>query len=566
MSTSSGTSSIDSRTRIIVLLIASIGFLFDTYELLMTPLVGVPAIAELLGLPPNNPLVTDWTGRMLWISALCGGTFGLMGGWLIDRFGRKRIMAASIFLYAFSPFAAAFSTTLASFVFFRSLTFVGVCIEFIAAITWLAELFEDRKQREFALGFTQAFASLGGILVTALTGWIVIQSNEFRELPIPDIFNAHAAWRYTLMTGILPALPIAFLLPFVPESRVWLERRASGSLARPSLAGLFTPELRRTTLVTAALSACAYAAAFGALQLTPLRIIPGVPELAEQRAVLKPLQDEARTINVGILELDPALKAAFGAVPGLRELAAKRAKNRIAFRAALKADDKARAAELGAEFKALGEALDQLTAAVPDAKKSLVDREKLLKQLGDNREKQETPDKAIKARGNAAQFWQEMGGLIGRILLAILVLLAVTRRRLLRIFLVPGLLAVPLTYFSLYHTGGAGLNWAIAVCGLLVVAQFSYFGEFLPKVFPVHLRGTGGSFATNVGGRMIGTSAAFLTTNILAPLMPGVSTFDKVAFAAGVVGTTVFALGFALSFLLPEPKAEKAVEPARSVH
>ena len=246
--------------------------------------------------------------------------------------------------------------------------------------------------------------------------------------------------------------------------------------------------------------------------------------------------------------------------------AAKRAKNRIAFRAALKADDKARAAELGAEFKALGEALDQLTAAVPDAKKSLVDREKLLKQLGDNREKQETPDKAIKARGNAAQFWQEMGGLIGRILLAILVLLAVTRRRLLRIFLVPGLLAVPLTYFSLYHTGGAGLNWAIAVCGLLVVAQFSYFGEFLPKVFPVHLRGTGGSFATNVGGRMIGTSAAFLTTNILAPLMPGVSTFDKVAFAAGVVGTTVFALGFALSFLLPEPKAEKAVEPARSVH
>jgi MFS family permease len=62
-----------------------------------------------------------------------------MGGWLIDRFGRKRIMAASIFLYAFSPFAAAFSTTLASFVFFRSLTFVGVCIEFIAAITWLVQ-------------------------------------------------------------------------------------------------------------------------------------------------------------------------------------------------------------------------------------------------------------------------------------------------------------------------------------------------------------------------------------------------------------------------------------------
>ena len=146
MSTNSNSSGvIPPSTRWLVLIIASIGFLFDTYELLMTPLVGVPAIAELLALPPNNPLVTDWTGRMLWISALCGGVFGLMGGWLIDQFGRKRIMVLSILLYSFSPCAAAFATSLPVFVFFRSLTFVGVCVEFIAAITWLAELFDDRN-------------------------------------------------------------------------------------------------------------------------------------------------------------------------------------------------------------------------------------------------------------------------------------------------------------------------------------------------------------------------------------------------------------------------------------
>ena len=70
MSTNSNSSGvIPPSTRWLVLIIASIGFLFDTYELLMTPLVGVPAIAELLALPPNNPLVTDWTGRMLWISS-----------------------------------------------------------------------------------------------------------------------------------------------------------------------------------------------------------------------------------------------------------------------------------------------------------------------------------------------------------------------------------------------------------------------------------------------------------------------------------------------------------------
>lgn len=556
MSTATPSFTIDARTRWLVLIIASIGFLFDTYELLMTPLVGVPAIAELLGLPPNNPIVTDWTGRMLWISALCGGTFGLMGGWLIDQFGRKRIMGLSIFLYAFSPFAAAFSTSLPAFVFFRSLTFVGVCIEFVAAITWLAELFADRKQREFALGSTQAFASLGGILVTAVNGWIVLHANELPALPLPDFLNNHASWRYTLMTGILPAIPIAVLLPFVPESRTWLERKASGGLKRPSLSGLFSPELRRTTLVTAGLSACAYAAAFGALQLTPLRVIPGVPELSEQREALRPLQDEAKTINAAILEIESSVRAAYASVEGLRELAAKRAKNRVAFRAAKKAGDTAKADQINAEFKAMGEELDRITSSVPEAKKSVLEREKLLKQLGDNREKQDAPDKQIKARANSAQLWQEMGGLAGRIILAALVVLAIARRTLLRIFLIPGLVALPLTYFSLYHAGGDALNWGIAVSGLLVVAQFSYFGEFLPKVFPIHLRGTGGSFATNVGGRMIGTSAAFLTTNILAPNMPGASTFDKVALAAGIVGTTVFVLGLGLSFFLPEPPAE----------
>ena len=319
-------------------------------------------------------------------------------------------------------------------------------------------------------------------------------------------------------------------------------------------------------MVTAALSACAYGAAFGALQLTPLRVIPGTPELADQRKELKPLQDEARQINADLSKLDPALKAEYAGTPALRDLVAKRAKNRIAFRAAMKAGDKEKADRINAEFKSLGEELDRLSEAkppVPDAptiKALITDREKLLKQLGDNREKQEPLDKAVKARGNQAQLWQEMGGLAGRLALAAHVVMAVARRALLRIFLIPGLLAVPLTYFSLYHTGGAGLDWGIAICGLLIVAQFSYFGEFLPKVFPLHLRGTGGSFATNVGGRMIGTSAAFLTTNVIAPSMPGASTFDKVAFAAGIVGTAVFVIGFILSFLLPEPPAEAADE------
>jgi MFS family permease len=540
--------------------IAAIGFLFDTYELLMTPLVGVPAIAELLQLPPNNPLVTEWTGRLLWLSALCGGVFGLLGGWLIDRFGRKRIMAASIFVYSLSPVAAAMSTSLGAFLFFRCVTFIGVCVEFVAAITWLAELFPDPRHKKIVLGSTQAFASVGGLLVTGVNAWIVARANTLPALPLPEIFNAHATWRYALFTGLAPAVLIAFLLPFVPESQIWREKRQAGALKRPRLGELFAPELRRVTLVTALLSACAYAAAFGALQLTPLRIAPGLPELAEQRKALKPLRDDAAQLNAQLSAVMPAFRNAEKNLPGFTPLAAERAKTRIAQRAARKADDKAQLARLGAHFGELDTNLVQLTAAQPDARKALLERERILKMLGDNRGAQEPFDNAIKERGNVMQSFQESGGLVGRILLALLLLTAISHRALLRLFVVPGLVLFPVTYWMLYHQSGSAMQWGIFFCGLMVVAQFSYFGEYLPKVFPLHLRGTGGSFATNVGGRMLGTSAAFLTTNIVAPMISAKTTFDSVAVAAGLIGTAVFAIALAATFFLPEPKPEALPE------
>lgn len=479
----------------LVILVAVIGFLFDTYELLMLPLIGGPAIAEILQVPLNHPSVREWFGPMLWITALCGGVFGLLGGWLTDRFGRKTVLLGSILLYSFSPVLAAFSTSLPWFIFFRCTTFVGVCVEFVAAIAWLAELFPDKRQKELVLGSTQAFASVGGLLVTVANILAVKYAGDLPGLPLPDPFNGHATWRYTLMTGMIPAILIAFLLPFVPESKVWSERRKAGTLRRPSILELFSPALRRVTLVTAGLSACAYGAAFGALQLTPTQIVPGLPDLAEHRKALKPLQDGARTLNA------------------------------------------------------------QWTRTAPGS----IERKELLQKILANRKQQAPHDEPIKSRGNTVQLWQEMGGLAGRIALAALLLAAMSRRALLRLFLVPGLVVMPVTYLYLFRHEPELFKWGMALCGFMTVAQFSYFGEFLPKVFPVHLRGTGGSFATNVGGRMLGTSAGFITTILVAPHLSG-TTFEQVATGAAIVGAGVFVIGFALSFLLPEPKTDQLPE------
>src|SRR5262249_59992460 len=79
--------------------------------------------------------------------------------------------------------------------------------------------------------------------------------------------------------------------------------------------------------------------------------------------------------------------------------------------------------------------------------------------------------------------------------------------------------------------------------------------ESLPKVFPLHLRGTGGSFATNVGGRMIGTMAATVNTELLSPMFSGPNPM-KVATAAAVIGGSVYLIALVVSFWLPKPTTE----------
>ena len=96
----------------------------------------------------------------------------------------------------------------------------------------------------------------------------------------------------------------------------------------------------------------------------------------------------------------------------------------------------------------------------------------------------------------------------------------------------------------------------IFLAGLVTVAQFSFWGNYLPLVYPVHLRGTGESFAANIGGRMIGTSFAAVTVYVVQPLMPGPPGPVRLTYAAAVVGTFVYLVGLIASAWLPEPPQE----------
>jgi MFS family permease len=425
-------------TQWLICFVAAIGFAFDIYEILVLPLIVRPALMELGPLSPGTPEFNAWVGWLLWIPAVAGGIFGLLGGYLTDRFGRRKVLVWSILLYAFSAVGAGYSTSLPMLLVFRTTTFVGVCVEFVAAVAWLAELFPDPKRREAVLGYTQAFSSVGGLMVT-FAYYIAVRFGPM----LPSIHGGHEAWRYTLISGIIPAIPLIVIRPFLPESPKWREKKEAGTLKRPSVAEIFQPALRKTSIVTALMFACSYGAAFGAIQHLP-RIVPGLPEV------------------------------------------------------------------------------------------------------------QNLPRPEVETAVSEVQRDQEIGGLLGRLALAFLAVRILSRRALLRVFQVPGLILVPLVFLYPAVDNLALLKWGAFLAGFFTVAQFSFWGNYLPRVYPTHLRGTGESFAANVGGRMMGTFAAVVTTQ-LANVMPGATPPTKLTYAAALVAFLVYFGGFVLSFFLPEP-------------
>jgi hypothetical protein len=46
-------------------------------------------------------------------------------------------------------------------------------------------------------------------------------------MDLPAIAGGHEAWRYTLISGVIPALPLLIIRPFLPESPAWQHKKIS---------------------------------------------------------------------------------------------------------------------------------------------------------------------------------------------------------------------------------------------------------------------------------------------------------------------------------------------------
>jgi MFS family permease len=425
----------------LILVTAGFGFAFDMYEIVVQALVTRPILMDVGGFMPGTREFNHWAGLMLFLPVTVGGLASLAGGYLTDLLGRQRVLVWSIVIYGTAALLSGFSTSIGEVIFWRCITVAGACVEFVAAIAWLTELFPDARRRDFMLGAAQVCGTLGNFLMAGVY-FAAVTWNE----SLPAIHGVHAAWRYTLIFGALPAIPLMIVRPFLPESPVWVAKRAAGTLRRPSFAELFTPRLWRFTLLSTAMITCAWGLAFGLLQHIP-RIVPTLPQVA----VLSPKQQEQW---VSLVHLH-----------------------------------------------------------------------------------------------------QDFGAIAGRILLVFLVMRLVVRGPIYRWTMAAAAVSIPLVMFGPVIRDIDLFRFGAAFLALLLSLQYSFWGNYLPRMLPVHLRGTGESFAIGVGARVLAPLTALLTAQV-SNHMPGATPGARLAGAMAVVAGTAVLCGFLLSWRLPEPAAE----------
>jgi MFS family permease len=226
----------------LVLIIAALGWLFDTMDQNIFTIMRQPAVSELV-----RPLVpagdaaalqsaTNYYGGIIvsvfligW--ALGGALFGVLG----DRIGRTRTMVLTILIYALCTGLSGLAQTWQQLAAFRFLAALGVGGEWAAGASIVAEVFPQRS-RAMALGTLQALSAVGNMTAAVICFGL-----------------ASVSWRWAFAVGILPALVVVWIRRSLKEPERWQHaKEVAATDVRKELGAishLFTdPVLRRNTI------------------------------------------------------------------------------------------------------------------------------------------------------------------------------------------------------------------------------------------------------------------------------------------------------------------------------
>lgn len=269
----------------LVLFVAWLGWVFDAMDATIYAIVLHPALHELLH-TSGGPLATErigWYGGIIFSIFLIGWAIGgIAFGIAADRFGRTKVLMATIIIYATFTGAAALAQDWWHLAVYRFLTALGIGGEWAAGAAIVAETWPEEKRAK-AAGILQSAWAAGFFLAAGF------------NLALKDTYG----WRGLFLIGVLPAF-VAFLVRwYVKEPDRWT--RAHAQQAIP-LSAIFEGELKRSTLVGSALAFVAVFGLWGSTNWAPT-LIHELPEFqgADPVTVTKSVSYAIMALNAGAI-------------------------------------------------------------------------------------------------------------------------------------------------------------------------------------------------------------------------------------------------------------------------
>lgn len=265
------------------------GWTLDGMDSVIYALVLSPALNELLpksGIA-NTPANVGYAGSVLFALFLVGWGLSLIWGPIADRFGRTRVLAATIFVYALFTGAAALAQSVWQLALFRLLAGIGIGGEWALAGTYVAEAWpEDR--RKMGAGYLQTGYYAGFFLASALNYTV----------------GAHFGWRAMFWCGLTPIILTFIILRRVKEPERW-ERKHEAVVksGRSSLATIFSGNYLRRTLVNTVLLASAICGLWAGAVYAPTAII----SLAKKAGLAQAPAVRVSSLGMGLLSLGTIL-------------------------------------------------------------------------------------------------------------------------------------------------------------------------------------------------------------------------------------------------------------------
>ncbi|HEY7330159.1 MAG TPA: MFS transporter [Gemmataceae bacterium] len=250
-----------SRYQWLVLIVASLGWVFDVFEgqiFVASMNEAMPALTPVEA-KQDIPLYTNITfAAFLFGGALGGVVFGVLS----DRLGRKRTLTYTILLYSLFTCLSAFASRWWEMAGYRFLVALGVGGEWAVASALVAEVFPQRA-RAWSQSIFHASSVLGTFLAVAAGAFIVANPMLTRTLSLFGHEFSLTGWRVGFLLGIVPALLIIWIRVSLREPERWVKASSAAGEAKASVRQLFEGGLLRRTLIGVGLAAIGLATFWG---------------------------------------------------------------------------------------------------------------------------------------------------------------------------------------------------------------------------------------------------------------------------------------------------------------